>query len=439
MKRFALLVGALAISASANAQDAEFKNAGEFRVRYENDMNRTGLENGQGQANTNARFKWNLTARKGEKTQAFLSLIHNTTFGAGRNDATNAAAPAGSIDTGAGASENSLVVSRAWGWWKASDAVAFKVGRMGIEIADGAVFAEDDYFAFPIAHEGLNAAFDTGFAALNLYLVKQAELTAGAGTTSTDPEQNLYILSADIKNMPEAVKVANVHVVQMQKDSLDDATAGQGSINAQHLGLTVGGDVGAIMYKGTAAFQFGSADKTTAQDVKQSANMFDLMVGYSMPETMGLKISAGYHMDSGDDNAADDKNETYNTMFYDSHNYAGLMDIVNWGNLSYFNVNASIMPSEDTEVGVGYYMFSKTKDNGTSNFGPGVAAAPTLAAGKKDLGSELDLFVNRSYGTDVKVGARFGMFMPGAAIKEGVTPNADKTMMDVMLQASLGF
>jgi hypothetical protein len=73
--------------------------------------------------------------------------------------------------------------------------------------------------------------------------------------------------------------------------------------------------------------------------------MFDLMVGYSMPETMGLKLSAAYHMDSGDDNAGDDKTETYQPLYYDSHKYAGLMDILGWGNLTYWNINASVMPA----------------------------------------------------------------------------------------------
>ncbi|MES2965482.1 MAG: alginate export family protein [Bdellovibrionota bacterium] len=434
MKRIALLVGVLAMTAAANAQDAEFKNGGEFRVRYENDVNRTGQEAGLQQANTHARMKWNVTARKGEKTQAFLSLIHNSQFGTGTGGTNGTMGAATNVDTTSGTATNqgnSLVVSRAWGWWKASDSVALKVGRMGIEIADGAVFSEDDYFAYPITFEGLNAAFDSGFAAFNFWAVKTAE--NAPNNNNSDPETNRYILSADLKNMPEVVKMANVHLVQTNADQ----TAGAGSANWQHLGFTFGGDAGAIMYKATGAFQMGQFAKTAAADQKINANMFDVMVGTAMPETMGLKVSLGYHMDSGNDGAATaDKTELYQTLSYDSHNYAGLMDVVQWGNLSYLNLNASIMPAEDLETGIGFYMFSKTKENGGVTAGPGYNGP--AAGAKKDLGNEIDLFANKSYGNDMKIGARIGMFMPGAAIKDA-TPGTDKTLTDFLVQASMGF
>lgn len=437
MKRFALLVGALAVSASAHAQDAaEFKNSGEFRVRYDNYLNKTATDNSQGEAETTARLKWNLGVRKGENIQVFASLIHNSTFGTG--DSRN---PSGGGTTNADLNsvgdENALVVSRAWGWWKASDMVALKVGRFGIEIADGAVFAEDDYFAFPNTHEGLNAAFDTGFAAINLYAVKVAELAQGAN--NSDPETNRYILSFDLKNMPEAIKMANVHVVQTNKDSTDDAAAAGselGAANWQHIGLTVGGDAMNILYKGTAAFQMGTFSKTTAQDTKLSANMFDLMVGYQMPETMNMKFTLNYHQDSGD-SSADDKVETYQKLSYDSHNYAGLMDVVDWGNLTYIALGFGMMPAEDIEVGLGYYMFTATKD-AASDYGPAWNGAVSEKLDDKNIGSELDVYANKSYANDIKVGARFGMFMPGARLKDAAVKQ-DKNMMEAMLQASIGF
>jgi len=433
MKRYALLVGVVAMTAAtAYGADAEFKNGGEFRVRYENDVNRSGQEASLQQANTQARLKWNVTARKGEKTQAFLSLIHNSQFGTGTGGTNGTMGAATNVDTTGGTAvtqKDALVVSRAWGWWKASDSMSLKVGRMGIEIADGAVFSEDDYFAYPNTFEGLNAAFDTGFAGLNFYAVKNAELAPALN--NTDPENNMYILSADLKNMPEVVKMANVHIVQTNTDD-----TGTGSANWEHIGLTFGGDAGAIMYKVTGAMQMGSFAKTAAVDQKISASMWDLMVGYGMPETMGLKLSLGYHMDSGDDSAGDDKQEAYQTMAYDSHNYAGLMDIISWGNLTDMAINASLMPMEDLETGLSYHMFSKTKENGATTTGKGYAG-PAPGA-KKDLGNEIDLFANKSYGNDMKIGARIGMFMPGAAIKD-VNANTDKTLTDFLVQASMGF
>jgi hypothetical protein len=436
MKRLALIVSAIAMTATAaHAQDAtEFKNGGEFRIRYENFFAKSGMENSKNEQHEDARLKWDMNIRKGEKLQAHVSLLHNARFGG--------ASPDGNFDMGGSsqaqyspAANNGLVVNRAWGWWRASDMVSFKVGRFGIEFADGAVFSENDWQNTPFANEGIDIAIDSSVATFNVYGIKQAENAAVVG--NSDPENNFYMVTADLKNMPSAIKMANIHLIDVVRDN-----TGTGSANWQHLGLTVGGDVAGFMYKATGAFQFGSFLKPdVGTEQKLSTNMFDLMVGYGMPETMGLKVSAGYHMDTGDDSATGDK-KTYQTLNYDRHNYAGLMDVVQWGNLSYFNVNASIMPMEDLEAGLGFYMFSKTKSAGATIGGRGFtgngAGTALTTTSDSSLGSEVDLFANKSYGPDLKIGARYSMFMPGDALKNTATKQ-EKMAHEGYLQASITF
>ena len=451
MKLLALIVSAIAMTATAaHAQDAtEFKNGGEFRARYENFVNKTAADNGQAEQHTDARVKWDVNVRKGEKLQAHVTLLHNARFGG---------APVISDDTTSGqqlkyatADNNGLAVNRAWGWWRATDAVSFKVGRIGIDFADGSVFSENDWEAVPYAFEGLNAAFDTSFAMFNLYGVKLAELGANPGGNS-DSEANLYMATMDLKNMPSAIKMANIHLI----DSVRNSTATAGSANWQHIGATIGGDTAGIMYKVTGALQFGSFSKNdfvpapTTPEQTLSASMLDAMVGYGMPETMGLKASVGYHIDSGDDNNAgqyaqtgDDKQNNYQTLYYDKHNNAGLMDVVRWGNLTYLHVNASIMPMEDLEAGIGYYLFNKSKSGGTTNFGRGITntlntAAPATTNSDTALGSEVDVFANKAYGPDLKIGARYSVFMASDALKN-ITPKQDKTAHGAYLQASITF
>jgi hypothetical protein len=436
MKRFALLVGVLAVVAGTKATaDVEFKNSGDFRVRYENMLNATGNDASGQSAMTSARLKWNLSARGGEKTSVFLTLLHNSNFGAG-NDATNGGS---TPQTGYSAvsDHNGILVNRAYGWWKAADAVSFKVGRFGIAMGDGSFFSENDWENTPYAFEGLDASFDTNFAKIDVYAIKQAELAARAG--NSDPEQNLYMVSADIKNMPEALKTANVVLLQVNRDATGTGV-GAGSQNYQHIGATVGGEASMIMYKADLAFQFGSFDKPdTGQETKLNANMFDVMVGYHMAEAMGLKVSLAYHQDSGDSSATDDKQETYKSLYYEKHGRSGLMDVLTWGNLTYFNLNASIMPAEDLEAGLGIYMFSRTKDTAGANFAPAYAGLASATSTDKALGNEADLFVNKSYDKDLKIGARLGWFIPGDYLKNGVPTKHDKNLMDAYLQASLAF
>ena len=83
MKRLALIVSAIALTATAHAQDAtEFKNGGEFRARYENFFNKSGNDNAAAEQHIDTRLKWNMNIRKGERLQAQNSLLHNARLGA---------------------------------------------------------------------------------------------------------------------------------------------------------------------------------------------------------------------------------------------------------------------------------------------------------------------------------------------------------------------
>ncbi len=440
MKRLVLLAAALGVTVGANAaDDVELKHSGEFRLRYLNDMNPTGVDNASDSAaDFQHRFKWNITARKGENLQAFLGLIHGASWG---NDVNAGNTNPGVID---GSSDDSLTVNRAWGWWKTSDALSWKFGRMGLEIADGSFFSENDWLDIPTAHEGVMGMWDMDFAKVSLFGLKAAEFgyqTVGARTP--DPERNLYGISVDLKNMPEAIKMANLLFVQENRD--ETGPGGAGATNAQNIGLTVGGDTMNILYKATLGFQTGKIkDRSTPVNIDLNASMYDLMLGYAMPDVMGLKITAGYHSDTGD-KASATKNERWDPMYYDVHNYAGLMDVVGWGNLTYWNVAASLMPTDTIETGLAYYMFSKTEGgdgiNALSIQSAAAAAAPArgfTGTTDKEIGSEIDVWANKSYEGGFKIGARYGAFMPGKTLKNSAT-KVDQTISQVFLQASMGF
>jgi hypothetical protein len=444
----------LALGARAHAaEDVEIKQSGDFRVRYLNDLNSTGLNDSPGQqADTTARLRYNISARKGETLQAYVTGIFASQFGAENS-------PDGSFTKTA--NQNLITVNRAWAWWKATNSLTFKVGRFGIEFADGAVFSENEWQNNPTSHEGLQIAWDLDVLKLNLYAVKTNEyrqgtsLTAGSagpivGAPSSDPERNFYMLTADLKNLPEALKTANIHLIQTTSDAVTDGTpagsgVARGKDNWQHLGLTVGGDASHVLYKFTGAFQTGKLSTVTAGanpgNTDFTANMFDVMVGYSMPDTAGLKFSAGFHRDSGNSTGAS-KQKQYQTLYYDRHAYAGLMDVVRWGNLTYWNLNASVMPKDDLEFGLGLYMFTRTEKGAgsTTTFGERYSSltGATAASDQGALGSEVDLYAEKTYEGSFKIGARLSAFLPGTYLKDG-TPSRDKMMSEGMVQAQMMF
>ena len=311
-----------------------------------------------------------------------------------------------------------------------------KAGRFNIDFGGGEFISSDDHKLIPITHEGLALGYDLDFAKALVALVKDKELTAAPGMDS-DPEQHRFMVGIDLKNLPEFLNTASLSFSNFNRS--ENAAP---SANLQVYGLTLGGEAAGLDYRAVLGMQSGIAAKTAALEVKNDAMMYDLRVGYSMPETMGLKVWANYHSDSGDDDAADSKNSRYNGLYYNSHKFAGLMDIFGWGNLTYWAVGADIAPAEDMTVGLGLYGFSKTKEkdntiNGTNNdrFG-GLRGG--MANDKADLGMELDVYAQKKYANGLIIDAMVGAFMPGAAFKDA-TPKREATIIQAMLTGTLTF
>lgn len=442
MKRLVLLIVAFGGLASANAAgDVDFKESGEFRMRYTNLMNPTSVKNVKDSSSGfTHRFRLNFAARKGETLQAYASLLHNANWGyAGGSGGTVSGVPGTPVEA-----DEILTINRAWGWWKSTDSLSFKFGRFGLEIADGAVFSENDWEAIPVSHSGVQGTWDMDFAKFLFFGVKTDEygyLDSGAFTA--DPERNFYGVSLDFKNMPEAIKMANFHVIQDVRDESSFANAR----NLQRFGLSVGGDTMNILYKATVAYMTGKEKDrlpTLNPSIDVNGMMYDLMVGYGLPDVMGLKVSGSYHYDSGEKATTATKKEVYDAAYYDRHNYAGLMDVLRWGNLTYWSINASLNPLETMEVGLGWYSFSRSVGDSGVTFGPsytGTGASDyggtTLASGKA-LGSEVDLYANKTYENGFKIGARYGAFMPGKALKDA-SPKHDQVAQELFLQAALAF
>lgn len=440
MKRLVILAGALAVSTAAQAQDAEIKHSGEFRVRYYNDMTPSGNKDiPENKSDIEARMKLGLTMKKGQAAKAHVTLIHGTLLGTDRGTTT----PDQLTNPNAFANvnnNNSIFVNEAYGWAAFSEKMYIKAGRFNIDFGGGEFISSDDHKLLPITHEGLMLGYDHDMARVGVALIKDKELTAQAGMDS-DPEQHRFMVGVDLKNLPEFLNTASLSFSNFNRS--ENAAP---SANLQIYGLTLGGEVSGFDYRAVLGMQSGIAAKTATTEIKQDTMMYDLRVGFAMPETMGLKVWANYHSDSGDDDGtgagSDLKNSRYNGLYYNSHKFAGLMDIFGWGNLTYWAVGADIAPAEDMTVGLGLYGFSKTKEkdntiNGTNNdrfanFRGG------MAADKADLGMELDVYAQKKYANGLIIDAMVGAFMPGAAFKDA-TPKREATIIQAMLTGTLTF
>jgi hypothetical protein len=435
-KLWTILLGLMLVTA-AQAQTTDWKWNAELRTRYDNNMTQGFVKGALGANNAAVmgRTKIGTTMMRGDGLTGHVTLLHNNTWG----DGTNSASLVNSATHNKATVGNLLLVQEAWGWWKSSDMLSLKFGRAGFEYGDGAIFAIDDWQANPNSWEGVWSQWTFDFADLHFFGTKLwDDVTPAAPVAGNDdPEVVAYGLVFNFKNLPEVLKHAFVHIVQINGDNTSTMTASTGGvgINRMHYGLTVMGDAGALDYRLTADMLSGKI-KGAATDTTLGATMFDLELGWGLPEFMKARVALMAHMDGGDDTTTADKNEGYFPLYYDSHKFAGLMDVVGWGNSTYYGLGFSLNPSDDLNAGIEYLMFSRTSDKAAATNGTGGALGTAAGNTNKPIGTELDLHATKMYGENFSMWAMYGMFTPGEYIKNGGTAD---TYSKLQLQAKLTF
>lgn len=443
----AVLIGLL-ISSGLQASTTNWSWEADTRIRHEIHNNPNGSSGGSlGTGDfsfTEQRTQLGLNFNQGEGFKGRVKLIH--AFNWGDDGAVNTAAdfnaPAGSTSSaarpnGISDQQNLLLVNEAWLWWKLTYSMSMRLGRGGMNMAGGHVISNNSDEVTPTSFDGAIIKYDHDMLVANFMYMKLVDgFNPATGTTqgtfTNDPESDFFGTSVDFKGMPEIVKHLNLHFLQTNTD--DSAVTGGASVEELRYGLTLGGQAAGFSYSATYERHSGNS-KAAGVESDTSGSMIDIMAKYDLPEIYGLFLLAGFHTDSGDDNAADTDVETYNSFFYDRHANAGLMDVLVWGNLSYyyFGFGATVM---DFDVAVTYYSFTQTEKNATTNFGiHGSSLTSSNSATEDDLGSEIDVSLATTFDSGMKAGFRWGMFSPGS---EFVAPN-DETHSQYVFEVAMDF
>jgi len=421
MKKLLFAFASLALISSAHAADgADIKWNAEMRFRFTGIQN-AGFAESATDNETVQRTKIGATFTKGEDLTATVTLLNAATWGTEGNGLSTA----GSLSPAD--TDNSVLVSEAFVFWKAMDNFALKVGRGAMDLADGSVVSKNDWQQLPSTFEGVLGVYFTEWANVNVFGIKGMNDTA----TSAD-DVNFYGASLDFKNLPEVLKMVNFHVLQSKATGM----AGVGAKDSKtRYGLTAKGDVAGFDYRATYAMYTGKLE-IGAASTDNKAHMMDLEVGYSLPDVMNLRVAALYHADSGQDTSTD--NTRYDAFFYEKHANAGLMDILNWGNLTYMKLGVALEPMEMTKVGLDFYKFTKSEKTDTTVGTPAGAAGTddiiTTSATEDDLGSEIDLWATKALSNGTELNARVGKFSGGDAMGTNL-----KDVTDFSLGATFHF
>ncbi len=406
MKKLLFAFASLALISNAVAQEgADIKWNAEMRFRFTNTENE-GFAKSANDNETKQRTKIGATMTKGEDLTATVTLLQAATWGNGGGDNTSGNFTAPGADS-------SVYVYEAFAFWKAMDNFALKIGRGALDLADGSVVAKNDWEQTPYAFEGAYGAYFTEWANIGVFGVKgmnDSDLDSDGDAVLDTADVNFYGLSVDVKNLPEWLKMVNVHALQSKATGISGAVSDE----KLRLGVTVKGDSSAVDYRLSYAMYDG--ERTVSAPGDHKASMLDAEVGFTMADVMNMRIHALYHMDSGDDSAATGDIESYDPFFYEKHTNAGLMDLIGWGNSTYIKVGVALEPMEMTKVGVDYYMFTKSEENDSVYDNNHEAITAVGASSGEDVGTEIDVWATKMLSNGAELNARIGIFTADDAL-----------------------
>lgn len=195
------------------------------------------------------------------------------------------------------------------------------------------------------------------------------------------------------------------------------------------------------------AGQFGSV---VAGGVNRDLRAFALAgsAGYTM-ESAAFKprLGIGYDYASGDSDAADDRQETFEPLFGTNHAFYGVADLVGLRNLSSPRVSLSAKPLKDLTVSLDYLVFwladaadSFYPESGPGRSGNGYGRDGSLSS---FVGSELDLQAKYRINAVLEAQMGYAHFFAGDYIRESVAKvpaNGGTTDADwFYVQISLNF
>lgn len=452
MRRLAIVLALIGAVGSVEAKETStFSASGEFRLRWFGEQAPNANKDALGNQNDEflQRTKINLSYSATNKIGMNVTLLGASRWGHEVSTGDQSSGTGGVMD-GTADAQNVMLVNQAYAYWMPSDSVYLQAGRGNAALADGSVLGKNDFEQIPYSYDSLLAMYTADSFVVGGWLnrfVENPRPTVDTGRE--DPQGQALGFWADLKGMPDAIKMVHFHVIKYKHDgsNLPNTDARSELFpyynqNADSLryGVTLGGEVAGIDYKATYAAQ--DAKAVVDPSVPWKGNMMQAEVGYTLKDVMKLRPYFKYHTDTGDDLTTTDKVESYITYYYDLHGNSGMMDVLAWGNLTFMSVGATLEPMDGMTAGIHYHMFSKSEKKGNATAGARgsfIAAANAGTDRTEDaIGNELDLVVTKTYAENFSMKAMLGMFMPGDWVKKNNGDKAD-TYNQLFVEAKMTF
>lgn len=308
----------------------------------------------------------------------------------------------------------------AHGDWSIGSSFYLHFGRLDLTWGNETLVSRNDDDQKPYSFDGLEFGYDTSDFKISSGVLRVGDWASQTGVTSPDPSENAYFVKLTLKSFFSYIDHIEGYFFRTQGDNYNDGTFQIEGGSFNRLGFSM---------KGSYKNFFVNADYVNLQGSFNSAQtlaagMLQFESGWTWGESKSKKLSLIYHRDSGDKGSTTES-EAYIPLYYNHHRYAGLMDILAWGNLTYYGLRFDWTFRENNNIYIQGLAFSRTSVSdgvrSTDTIGYGVAddfinqdiASNSSGQGAKKLGIEADLVYTRTFTSNVHIEFLAGLFLPG--------------------------
>ncbi len=319
-------------------------------------------------------------------------------------------------------SSNDFQILTAFGDWHLGSSFYLNFGRMDLNWGNEIVVSRNNDDQRPYSFDGLIFGYDSETFLFNAGALRVGDWDRGLGPgTTIDPDESAYFVSLDFKSFGKTLKTAEFFLLRLQSSDFVDSQNGvslEGS-SLNRIGFSLGGENGRFSYQLDYVNLLGSYNG--GQSAK--AYMGHLNLGYEFGDKNPGKLYLIGHIDTGDDASTDEVDEGYRPLYYNHHRYAGLMDVLAWGNLTYYGFGFDYLYSGDTTFKVQALRFGLTDEStgpnsisylgygGDSSFINQEVSENGNQESVSDLGTELDILVQKNFSSNAYIELILGAFI----------------------------
>ena len=317
-------------------------------------------------------------------------------------------------------SDHELQLLKAYGEWDFWRGFFLNFGRQQLDWVNEAMISPNEDDDRPYSFDGLVVHYSDSVVHFQAGVLRLGDWSSQNGD-NLDPSEDSYFASIELKGYFNLLKEAQLFFYRTQADSFENADLGLslqgGSFN--RFGVALNGESSSLYY----TLDYINFTGTYSDGVAAAGNMGHLKLGGIWGSSNRLRTYVVFHTDTGDDSSTANDNESFDPLYYNHHQYAGLMDLLAWGNLTYYGVGFEFRPDDEQLFLLQFLTFQRTET------GSGVSSIDYLGFDQafitedinqntngfsaRDLGFELDFLYKREYSKTAYIELILGAFIPG--------------------------